>query len=64
MRLARRTANATQGDPPLAVRRAINAIAALLAGERLDLSFIECDFSILDHFKMQVYDVARTDSSG
>lgn len=64
VRLARRAANATKGEPPLTVQRAIAAIATVLAGERVDLSFIECDFSTVDRFNMQVYEVARTIPAG
>ncbi len=60
LRLAKRALNAAQGDPPPAVERAIDAIAALLSGERVDLSFVRCDFSTLDSFKLRTYEVTRT----
>ncbi len=59
-RLARRAPDAAQGDPTPAVQRAIDAITALLAGERVDLSFIQCDFSTLEPFNIRTYEVTRT----
>jgi methylated-DNA-[protein]-cysteine S-methyltransferase len=58
-RLALRTGAAGQGDPPPAVKRAIAAMTALLSGERIDLSFIDCDFSGLEAFNVRVYQAAR-----
>jgi methylated-DNA-[protein]-cysteine S-methyltransferase len=63
-RLISRSGNAEAGDPPLAVQRAIEAITALLAGERADLSFISCDFSTVDPFNVRVYHITRSIQPG
>jgi methylated-DNA-[protein]-cysteine S-methyltransferase len=63
-RLIARSGNAEAGDPPLAVQRAIAAITALLAGERVDLSFIPCDFSAVDPFNTRVYHITRSIQPG
>jgi methylated-DNA-[protein]-cysteine S-methyltransferase len=58
-RLAARTSGAVEGEPPPAIQRAIGAIAALLQGDIIDLSFIACDFSECDPFAAKVYAIAR-----
>jgi methylated-DNA-[protein]-cysteine S-methyltransferase len=63
-RLIARSGNAEAGDPPLAVQRAIEAITALLAGDRVDLSFIPCDFSATDPFNARVYRMTRSIQPG
>lgn len=62
-RLAART-GAAEGDPPPAIRRAIDAITALLEGERTDLAFIACDFSGIEPFAAKVYAAARKIPAG
>jgi methylated-DNA-[protein]-cysteine S-methyltransferase len=62
-RLAART-GATPGAPPPAISRAIAAITALLAGEKTDLAFIECDFGGIDPFAARVYAVTRAIPAG
>jgi methylated-DNA-[protein]-cysteine S-methyltransferase len=63
-RLSARAEGAVAGEPPLAVRHAIVAIAALLAGEKRDLSFIPCDFSTTDPFHVRVYRITRSILAG
>lgn len=55
----RERAKAVPGDPPKAISIAIQAITALLTGERVDLSFIACDFSRVDEFASKVYKITR-----
>jgi methylated-DNA-[protein]-cysteine S-methyltransferase len=57
-RLTART-GAVEAPPPPDMHRAIEAIAALLAGGRTDLTFIACDFSRSEPFAVQVYTAAR-----
>ena len=45
--------------PPPEIQRAIDAIVALLAGERRDLSDVPLDFESLPAFHRRVYEVAR-----
>ncbi len=59
-----RRLNAVEGVPSEAVQRAIIAIAALLEGERADLSFIPCDFESVDPFAAKVYTATRILSPG
>ncbi|MEO1685688.1 MAG: MGMT family protein [Cyanobacteria bacterium J06631_12] len=58
-RLAART-EATTAEPSAYIHRIIRAIAALLEGEKTDLSFITCDFSRVDSFAGKVYTATRT----
>lgn len=62
-RLAART-GATPGAPPPAIGRAIAAMTALLAGERTDLAFIDCDFGGIDPFAAKVYATTREIPAG
>ncbi len=57
-RLARHAAS--PAEPPPAVRRAIDAIVALLAGDdTADLSSIELDMSAIPEFNRRVFEIAR-----
>jgi methylated-DNA-[protein]-cysteine S-methyltransferase len=58
-RLLRRHAGAEEAAPPADVRRAIEAIVALLSGEARDLSLVGLDFGGIGDFERRVYDVAR-----
>jgi methylated-DNA-[protein]-cysteine S-methyltransferase len=58
-RLARRFPEAREAVPPPEIQRAIDAIVALLAGERRDLSYVPLDFESLPAFHRRVYEVAR-----
>ena len=58
-RLQRRFPRAVEQAPTPAVRRAIDGIAALLAGESVDLSDVPLDMDGLPSFHCRVYEVAR-----
>jgi methylated-DNA-[protein]-cysteine S-methyltransferase len=63
-RLLRRHADAEEASPPPDVKRAIEAIVALLSGEARDLSFVELDLDEIGDFERRVYDVARSIAPG
>src|SRR5262245_56587965 len=63
-RLARRYPQARQALPPPHVQRAIEAIAALLDGERSDLSTVALDMEGIAEFDRRVYEAARTIPAG
>jgi methylated-DNA-[protein]-cysteine S-methyltransferase len=63
-RIARRFPGARESVPPADVRRALDAIAALLRGERADPSEIPLDMSELPELHRRVYEVARTIAPG
>lgn len=58
-RIARRFAGAHESAPPAAVQRAIDAIAALLRGERSDLSGIALDMQAVPELHRRIYAAAR-----
>lgn len=58
-RLLRRCRDAREAAPPPDVRRAIDAIAALLRGEAVDLGHIALDLGGVPPFNAAVYAVAR-----
>ena len=62
-RFARRT-GATLGEPTPIIRDAIESITTLLAGNRVDLTYIDCDFSGLDAFAVKVYSATRAIPAG
>lgn len=59
-----RAAEAVETEPTVDVRRAIDAIVALLAGERVDLAFVGLDLEGIPEFNRQVYDVTRSIPAG
>ncbi|HUK33152.1 MAG TPA: methylated-DNA--[protein]-cysteine S-methyltransferase [Vicinamibacterales bacterium] len=63
-RLAGRCRGAVETPPPADVQRAIDAIAALLRGECVDLAFVRLDMGGVPDFHQRVYDVARTIPAG
>ncbi len=63
-RLAARAGGAQQADPPPPVAGAIEAIRRLVAGERIDLGFIACDFAGLAPLEAKVYALARAIPAG
>jgi methylated-DNA-[protein]-cysteine S-methyltransferase len=63
-RLLRRFAGAREVPPPPDVQRAIDDIAALLRGERRELSDIAIDADGLPEFNARVYAIARTIPAG
>lgn len=60
VRLMRRFPDAVEASPPTPVRRAIDGIAALLAGGDPDLSDVTLDLDRLSEFQRRVYAIART----
>ena len=50
---------AVETGPTADVRRAIDAVVALLAGEWVDLAFVELDLAGVPEFNRQVYAVTR-----
>jgi methylated-DNA-[protein]-cysteine S-methyltransferase len=59
-RLLRRFPDARESAPPPAVRRAVDAITALLRGERIDLAGVALDMDGVPEFHRRVYESART----
>jgi methylated-DNA-[protein]-cysteine S-methyltransferase len=59
-RLLRSRPEAVESLPSGDVQAAIDAITALLRGERIDLSFIPLDVTGVPNFHQRVYDIART----
>jgi len=63
-RVARRYPEVREGSPPPDVKRAIDDIVALLAGEPRDLRHVRLDAAALPVFNRRVYDVAQTIAPG
>src|SRR5260370_1782241 len=63
-RLIRRFPQAHEAPPPPAVARALEGIAALLRGERIDLSAVALDLDGVPPFHRRVYEVTRTIAPG
>ncbi len=63
-RLRRRFPEAREAPPPADVARAQDGIAALLRGERRDLSAIALDMDRVPPFHRRVYEVTRTIPAG
>ncbi len=59
-RLRRRFPDAVETAPPKSIDEAIEAIKALLDGEKADLSAISLDLSGIEDFEREVYALART----
>jgi methylated-DNA-[protein]-cysteine S-methyltransferase len=59
-RMQRRFPGASDVSPPAYVTAAIEAIRALLSGDRDDLSGIELDMEAIPPFERSVYELART----
>jgi methylated-DNA-[protein]-cysteine S-methyltransferase len=58
-RMLRRWPDALEGNPPTEVRRAIDAISALLEGAPADLSTVRLDLEGVPPFHQRVYEVTR-----
>jgi methylated-DNA-[protein]-cysteine S-methyltransferase len=56
--------DAVAATPPQKVQQAIDAVVALMRGERTDLAFVAVDMHGLPEFHQRVYDVARTIPAG
>jgi methylated-DNA-[protein]-cysteine S-methyltransferase len=63
-RVLKRFPDAREALPPPVVRRAIDALAALLIGDSSDLSGVVLDMDGLPPFHRRVYEAARTIPSG
>lgn len=58
--LARRFPDAVPGTPGAPVQAAVDGIVALLSGARVDLAWVELDFSGVPEFNRGAYEIART----
>ena len=63
-RIAQRYPTASETTPPDEIKRAIEDMIALLAGERRDLNGVKIDAADLPDFDRQVYEIARTIPAG
>ena len=63
-RMLRRFPDAVAGVPPSSVQHAIDAITALLRGERSDLAEIVLDMRGVPELHRRVYEIARTITPG
>lgn len=63
-RLLRKLPGAVEAPPPPSIRRAIDGIVALLAGEARDLSGVSLDMGAVPAFNRRVYEVARAIGPG
>jgi methylated-DNA-[protein]-cysteine S-methyltransferase len=63
-RLLERCSPAQEALPPPDVRRAIDAIVALLRGEASDLSTVALDMDRVEEFDRRVYEIARAIPAG
>ncbi len=52
-------AGGTEGEPSPTIRSAVEAITALLEGEKTDLTHIPCDFSSVQPIAAKVYAITR-----
>jgi methylated-DNA-[protein]-cysteine S-methyltransferase len=57
--MQRRVPEAVEQTPPDHVVRAAEGVAALFAGEKRDLSGVQLDWSRVEDFQRQVYEIAR-----
>jgi methylated-DNA-[protein]-cysteine S-methyltransferase len=62
--MQRRFPGVAEAEPPPEAQHAIDAIRALLNGERIDLSAIPLDMTGVPEFQQRVYAVARTVPAG
>ncbi len=63
-RLLRRAGDASKASPPNEVQRAIDAIIALMSGDRIDLRDIPLDMEGIPPFHRKVYEFARNIAPG
>ena len=58
-RLLRQFPGAHESAPPPDIQQAIDGMAALLRGERIDLSFVALDLEAVPEFHRRVYEITR-----
>jgi methylated-DNA-[protein]-cysteine S-methyltransferase len=63
-RLVRRLPDAQEAEPPEEVRRAIDGISRLMAGEPVDLTWVSLDDDGVPELDRRVYALARTITPG
>jgi methylated-DNA-[protein]-cysteine S-methyltransferase len=63
-RMLRHRPELIEAAPPSEVQQAIEAIQALLRGEKIDLSSVPVDLDSADEFNRRVYEIARTIPAG
>ena len=63
-RMAKRSVGAVEGEPPEFVRDAIAGILELLGGKQNDLMSIDLDFTGIEPFAQQVYELSRAIKPG
>jgi methylated-DNA-[protein]-cysteine S-methyltransferase len=63
-RMLRNRSGIAEATPPPSIRKAIEAIQALMRGEGTDLSFVELDLEGIAEFNRQVYEIARKIPAG
>lgn len=59
-RMTARFSGVAESAPPPHVQRSIDAIVALMRGDRTDLAFVPLDMDGVPEFHQRVYEVART----
>jgi methylated-DNA-[protein]-cysteine S-methyltransferase len=64
VRFAHRFPDAVETVPTAEVQRTIDAVVRLLAGEKVDLNFVELDLAAAPDFNRRVYDILCTVPAG
>lgn len=59
-RVKKRFPDAIERPPPSAIRKIIDDVTALIAGEKVDFSYVVLDHAPLPEFSKRVYDIVRT----
>lgn len=59
-RIARRFPEAAEASPPPEISRIIEDIVKLIAGEKIDFSYVSLDHAPLPEFSQRVYAIVRT----
>lgn len=59
-RLRKRFPAAEEAEPPAEVRKIIQDVVALIAGEKIDFSYVALDHAPLPEFSQRVYAIVRT----
>jgi methylated-DNA-[protein]-cysteine S-methyltransferase len=58
-RMTRRRSDIVESAPPQEVQQAIEAIQALLNGDKIDLTSVPVDLEAVEEFNRRVYEIAR-----